>query len=1713
MRRSTSAPSFSNDVDDQGRSGAWDIGADEFGAVACCALSVSGDSSAVTVTAPEQFEMVFTTAAGGSIEQLYDLVEDPGRTLDLAGGLAASTSARGLHNFGLRVGAPFYNTGENDTGSQIHVLEATPVRVRLRQEAFYQDNAGGPLLGGVKGYGDYSVYGVGRIGLHWDRWVTAPGGITYGSEYKEMFLHYLGSGPLSLWTRFHDGGSTFPGSGQSDFVMGQNESSGSPGAYTDVLEILSEDWTTANGHFNNANSTNTGVPAEERVNIYWQETDGETNGMTLPAGRHDTWDSLTYLKPTTLADQADAAVTGRSTDYRSPATPGIMVGTPWQDPDEYTGSDNFNEAEAAYLFTMDVANGLRFDLDGAATPRFQPFFKIRQWRSVDPPPTITFDEDSGGPAPAVTLIRDADYRSDVKPVSRAPFADDLLWHSTLESEAAVTSPDVGTGGTVPTWSGAPYDGAKATPATGKYGQGYLFDAGGEQVVMTSSGDVDYRYGAVELWFKPNWNHDDGVEHRLWTYQVDIDHQLFLRKRLTNNLQLMILDGPVDFTSTSVNPVNYSWRAGDWVHLRVTWDKDAASGLQSRIFINGIEVNHFHTGIDYNPAPGDWPDGGTFRLGVDTNGDSPADGVIDEVRVYSSPTAPGPGEADPSGAAGLAQGGLASDPSEYLSQSTRNFTYGFNPVDGATTRRGEYAYFGSDSKFRGLNVTLATAGTSGGTLDLQWQYWNGTTWTSLVLSDETAGLTRNGSLSWAGDPFGWSPYSVNGGPDLYYVRAHLSDSSASYSTAPTESKITTDVLLFQYCSDVTTDNEEFSFTAAVPTPVTLTAFEARPQDSAVSLAWQTGSELSNLGFHLHRSLSETGPWTRLTSTLIPGLGSSAVGTSYSWTDTGLQNGTRYFYRLEDVDTASVSTFHGPVSAVPQAAPGGGEEEGSRRASRTAAGHRHVSRRGSPTPGEPPPPGEGETPPANEPEPVCSDDGRCLYGDPGEPTLRVLSRSPLEMTVELSTPGFVASPDPAGVSVDVTGFVSPNEAQAVDLPFKRAVLDAVVGRRARLVSVEASDELSWATLRPAAVAAPAVDSRPDGTVRAVRTRIPLTSSALGVPRARLAGSAFMGHTKKLALELHPLRWDPAQGRLVLSKTLRVTHRLRRGRRAGDRGRLHRKTQSQGPEHGPRGLRPSPRHLPRAPRGRLRGRLPPGGTAPASLRPPSRPGRAGRPRPRGADHRHLRAGERSLLPGGPGGRLHRLLLRALLRPRAHVRGRGDGTGLRRAPHRALGIRPSRPRPLRDQPHLPVRAAPGPRPVAVGVCPERDDEERGSRPRRGRSRLGPLRTGAGLPPGGIGRRGVGGAPPELRPQRGVSRGDQLRGDGALRLRGHHSRVGPRRGDEHPPLTNVGDTGVVSRVFLDRVEVEYPETSGILAGRFGGAWTEEGVAQVALAAGAGDRRGLVTGFSSLFALDVTDPASPLWLSGLEPGPGSVRMQVEPGRRYQVITPDGLLVPRVSHPVETGLRDTRNQADYVLVAPRAFMDAAQPLLLRRESQGLATHAASLEDIAQDFGGGAPSAEAIRDFLAFAFHSWQQPSPRYVLLLGDASFDPRNFTGFDQGAPLPALWAKTSYLWTASDPAIAAVNGEDLLPDLALGRLPATNLAQAHALVQKVLDWEDAGYDLSAGRRLSSPTIPTSPGTSRPTSPTSDRASSLPETPRASSSARSEGPPGPPSSTR
>jgi hypothetical protein len=207
------------------------------------------------------------------------------------------------------------------------------------------------------------------------------------------------------------------------------------------------------------------------------------------------------------------------------------------------------------------------------------------------------------------------------------------------------------------------------------------------------------------------------------------------------------------------------------------------------------------------------------------------------------------------------------------------------------------------------------------------------------------------------------------------------------------------------------------------------------------------------------------------------------------------------------------------------------------------------------------------------------------------------------------------------------------------------------------------------------------------------------------------------------------------------------------------------------------------------------------------------------------------------------------------------------------------------------------------------------------------------------------------------------------------------------------------------------------------------------------------------------------WLTGFQTTGSSVRFQAEAGYRYTVVSPEGLLSPRIGRVPLSTLKAGTNQADYLVIAPREFLEAAQPLVERRRSQGLVSRAVSFEEVASEFGHGQPSAEAIRALLRYAYHSWQRPSPRYVVLLGDATYDPQRFVASSWASPLPALWTKTSYLWTASDPALAAVNGDDLMPDLSIGRLPATTREQAEALVSKLLAWDDSGQDLSGNAVL------------------------------------------------
>lgn len=231
--------------------------------------------------------------------------------------------------------------------------------------------------------------------------------------------------------------------------------------------------------------------------------------------------------------------------------------------------------------------------------------------------------------------------------------------------------------------------------------------------------------------------------------------------------------------------------------------------------------------------------------------------------------------------------------------------------------------------------------------------------------------------------------------------------------------------------------------------------------------------------------------------------------------------------------------------------------------------------------------------------------------------------------------------------------------------------------------------------------------------------------------------------------------------------------------------------------------------------------------------------------------------------------------------------------------------------------------------------------------------------------------------------------------------------------LENVGDTGAAySMVMLDRFRVRYPRAVSVLE-------------------------------RASYVLDVSD-RFPRWVAA---GSG-----FDAERDYIAVA--AVLRPELRKAPSTRL-NRPHRADYLVIGPEAFLETAKPLLGRRRRQGLRVATASTEAIASEFGHGELRPEAIRELIAYAYHEWRAPKLRYVLLLGDGSFDFKDVLGTGVGNQLPPLVIKTSYLWTASDPAYASVNGDDVLPDVAIGRLPAKTTAELRVMVEKILAYERA----------------------------------------------------------
>lgn len=208
---------------------------------------------------------------------------------------------------------------------------------------------------------------------------------------------------------------------------------------------------------------------------------------------------------------------------------------------------------------------------------------------------------------------------------------------------------------------------------------------------------------------------------------------------------------------------------------------------------------------------------------------------------------------------------------------------------------------------------------------------------------------------------------------------------------------------------------------------------------------------------------------------------------------------------------------------------------------------------------------------------------------------------------------------------------------------------------------------------------------------------------------------------------------------------------------------------------------------------------------------------------------------------------------------------------------------------------------------------------------------------------------------------------------------------------------------------------------------------------------------------DITLPEEPVQLSTTV-NEGNITFSEEQmdERRYLALTATQYLSPTAIQKANpTELLSITGGADYIVISHPDFIQAIQPLVDYRTKQGYRVRLINVQDIYDGFSYGRVSTRAIHDFLAYAYAFWSAPAPSYVLLVGDGNYDPKgNLPNSKPSFIPPYLEMVDPQLGeTAADNRYVTVAGEDLLPDMHLGRFPAQTAADVMAMVEKTIRYE------------------------------------------------------------
>ena len=224
-------------------------------------------------------------------------------------------------------------------------------------------------------------------------------------------------------------------------------------------------------------------------------------------------------------------------------------------------------------------------------------------------------------------------------------------------------------------------------------------------------------------------------------------------------------------------------------------------------------------------------------------------------------------------------------------------------------------------------------------------------------------------------------------------------------------------------------------------------------------------------------------------------------------------------------------------------------------------------------------------------------------------------------------------------------------------------------------------------------------------------------------------------------------------------------------------------------------------------------------------------------------------------------------------------------------------------------------------------------------------------------------------------------------------------------------------------------------------------------------RRTPITGFSSanVRVFDVTFDGEPFLLDGLTFTQGANGFGTEipayRGRQMFALTDSAVKQPAsiTLNADRSLLKSEDNVGKFVVVTHSGWATEAAAWAAYRQGQGTPSKVIDVRDIYDEFNYGDISSVALRDFFTHAKANWST-KPEYILLLGDASYDGRNYEGFGNFNFIPSHMVDTVYTTTGSDDYLTDSNG-DGLAEIPIGRVPARSGAEVTNAFTKTKSFE------------------------------------------------------------